>query len=153
MEDSRRKLYDAEEIHNFRELITNRYEKLYSNKIAFTYKLQPNSKEYINKTYSDFVFDIKNLGTSLINLGLTKKRVAIIAPNRYEWCVSYLAVTSSNMVVVPLDNALPQNEIESLIIRSNAEAVIFDKEYSDTFIKLRKETKCETRVVNLTHDS
>lgn len=138
MEDSKRKLYDAEEIHNFRELV-KRYETLYSDKLAFTYKLEPKSKEYINKTYSDFVRDIKNLGTSLIGLGLSKKRVAIISPNRYEWCVSYLAVTTSDMVVVPLDKSLPSNEIESLIIRSNAEAVIFDKEYSDTFMKLRKE--------------
>lgn len=140
MEDLRRKLYDAEEIHNFRELV-NRYETLYSDKLAFTYKLDVKSKEYINKTYSDFVCDIKNLGASLIGLGLSKKRVAIIAPNRYEWCVSYLAITTSDMVVVPLDKSLPSNEIESLIIRSKAEAVIFDKEYSDTFMKIRKEGK------------
>jgi len=140
LEDSRRKLYDAEEIHNFRDLV-KRYETLYADKIAFTYKLEPKSKEYINKTYSNFVSDIKNLGTSLISLGLSKKRVAIIAPNRYEWCVSYLAVTTSNIVVVPLDKSLPSNEIESLIIRSKVDAVIFDKEYSDTFIKIRKEGK------------
>ncbi len=134
MENSRRKLYDAEEIHNFRELV-NRYETLYSDKLAFTYKLEPKSKQYINKTYSDFVCDIKSLATGLINLGLIKKRIAIISPNRYEWCVSYLAITTSDIVVVPLDKSLPANELESLIIRSNAESVIFDKEYSDTFMK------------------
>ena len=140
MEDLRRKLYDSEEIHNFRELV-NRYEALYSDKLAFTYKLEPKSKEYVNKTYSNFVTDIKNLGASLIGLGLSKKRIAIISPNRYEWCVSYLAITTSDIVVVPLDKSLPSNEIESLIIRSKVDAVIFDKEYSDTFIKLRKEGK------------
>ena len=140
MEDPKRKLYNADEIYNFRELV-DRYESLYSNKLAFTYKLEPKSKEYIKKTYSDFVLDIKNLGASLISLGLSKKRVAIIAPNRYEWCVSYLAITTSDMVVIPLDKSLPSNEIESLIIRSEAEAVIFDKEYSETFMRLRKEGK------------
>ena len=140
MENSKRKLYDAEELHDFRQLV-NKYEKLYSDKIAFTYKLDVKSKEYINKTYFDFTTDIKNLGASLIGLGLSKKRVAIIAPNRYEWCVSYLATATSDMVVVPLDKSLPSNEIENLIIRSEAEAVIFDKEYSQTFMKLRKEGK------------
>lgn len=140
MEDVRRKLYDAEEIHNFRELV-NRYETLYSNKLAFTYKLEPKAKEYIQKTYSNFASDIKNLGTSLIDLGLSNKRVAIISPNRYEWCVSYLAITTSNMVVVPLDKSLPSNELENLIIRSEAEAVIFDKEFNDTFIRMKKEGK------------
>lgn len=140
MEDVRRKLYNAEEIHNFRELV-NRYETLYSDKLAFTYKLEPKAKEYIQKTYSNFASDIKNLGTSLIDLGLSNKRVAIISPNRYEWCVSYLAITTSNMVVVPLDKSLPSNELENLIIRSEAEAVIFDKEFNDTFIRMKKEGK------------
>ena len=140
MESSKRKLYDAEEIHNFRELV-NCYETRYSNKLAFTYKLEPKAKEYINKTYSNFVCDIKNLGTSLISLGLSNKRVAIISPNRYEWCVSYLAVTTSNIVVVPLDKSLPNNELKNLIIRSEAEAVIFDKEFSNIFEYIKKEGK------------
>ncbi len=133
--DKRRKLYDNVEIHNFRELI-ERYKELYSEKLAFKYKLEPKSTNYIEITYAQFVSDIEKLATSLIDLGLTEKRVAIIAPNRYEWCVSYLAITTSNIVVVPLDKALPENEIEGLIKRSEATAVIFDKEYVSTFKKL-----------------
>ncbi len=94
------------------------------------------SKEHIKITYNQFVKDIKALGTALINLGLSKKRIAIIAPNRYEWCVSYLAITTSDMVVVPLDKSLPNNEIEDLIIRSKAEAVIFDEHYNEVFQKI-----------------
>lgn len=134
----KRKLYDADKINDFRELI-DRYSKLYSNKVAFEYKEAPSSKEHIRITYSQFVSDIKSLGTALINLGLSQKKIAIISPNRYEWCVSYLAITTSDMVVVPLDRALPDNEIESLIIRSKAEAVIFDKKYSEVFSKIAKE--------------
>lgn len=138
MEDKRRKLYNSDEVHNFRELV-DRYNALYSDKTAFEYKLNPKSKEIIKISYLQFAKDIKNLSTALINLGLSKKRVAIIAPNRYEWCVSYLAVTTGDIVVVPLDKSLPSNEIESLIKRSEAEAVIFDKEYIETFNKLYNE--------------
>ena len=130
----KRKLYDAVKMNDFRDLI-NRYSTLYSNKVAFEYKETPNSKDHIKITYGQFVDDIKSLATALINLGLMKKRVAIIAPNRYEWCVSYLAITASDMIVVPLDKSLPNNEIEDLIIRSEAEAVIFDGKYSDVFFK------------------
>ena len=129
------KLYDADKVNDFRELV-DRYSKLYPNEIAFEYKEHPDSKEHIKITYSQFVSDIKTLGTALINLGLSKKKVAIISPNRYEWCVSYLAITTSDMIVVPLDRALPDNEIEDLIVRSEAEAVIFDKKYSQVFSKL-----------------
>lgn len=141
----KRKLYDADKINDFRELIV-RYSKLYSDKVAFEFKETPSSKEHIKITYSQFASDIKSLGTALINLGLSQKKIAIISPNRYEWCVSYLAITTSDMVVVPLDRALPDNEIESLIIRSKAEAVIFDKKYSEVFSKIAKEKKS-----NLSH--
>lgn len=134
----KRKLYDSDKINDFRELV-KRYSDKYSNEIAFEYKETPSSKDHIKITYSQFASDIKALGTALINTGLSKKKVAIISPNRYEWCVSYLAITTSDMVVVPLDRALPNNEIEDLIIRSKAEAVIFDKKYSEVFSKLAKE--------------
>lgn len=134
----KRKLYDSDKINDFRELV-KRYSDKYSNEIAFEYKETPSSKDHIKITYSQFASDIKSLGTALINTGLSKKKVAIISPNRYEWCVSYLAITTSDMVVVPLDRALPNNEIEDLIIRSKAEAVIFDKKYSEFFSKLAKE--------------
>ena len=129
------KLYNADKISNFKELV-NRYSTLYADKVAFEYKKTPDSSEHIKIKYSEFVEDIKALGTALINLGLSKKRIAIISPNRYEWCTSYLAITTSDMVVVPLDRALPDNEIESLIIRSKAEAVIFDKKYEEIFRKI-----------------
>ena len=136
----KRKLYDAIKMKDFRELV-NRYSTLYSDQIAFEYKETPNSQEHIKITYGQFADDIKCLGTALLNMRLSEKRVAIIAPNRYEWCTSYLAVTTSNMIVVPLDKSLPDNEIEDLIIRSKAEAVIFDKKYADVFTKLANEKK------------
>ena len=136
----KRKLYDATKMRDFRELV-NRYSTLYSEQIVFEYKETPNSQEHIKITYAQFADDIKSLGTALLNMGLSEKKVAIIGPNRYEWCTSYLAITTSNMIVVPLDRALPANEIEDLIIRSKAEAVIFDKKYADVFSKLANEKK------------
>lgn len=133
---SRSKLYEIEKVSNFKELI-NRSAKLYPDKVAFIYKKNPKDTTYITHTYKQLKDDITNLGTALIDLGLSKKRIAIIAPNRYEWCVSYLAVTTSGMIVVPLDKALPTNEIESSIIRSQVEAVIFDKKYIDVFENLK----------------
>ncbi len=135
MKKDKRKLYDSDKVNNFRELV-NRYETLYADKTVFEYKLTPQSKEHIKISYKQFVHDIKALGTSLLNLGLRGKKIAIIAPNRYEWCVSYLAITTSDITVVPLDKSLPNNEIEDLIKRSNVDGVIFDKKYTDIFHKI-----------------
>ena len=137
MGKSKRKLYDSEKIENFRELV-ERYKKLYSDKVAFEYKLDPHDKEHITITYGKFAQDIESLATALLNLGLRGKKVAIIGPNRYEWCVSYLAVTTADIIVVPLDKSLPDNEIESLVQRSEVDAVIFDHKYAEVFTKLSK---------------
>lgn len=47
------------------------------------------------------------------------------------------------MIVVPLDKALPDNEIESSVIRAEVDVVIFDKKYLELFqnIKSRKDIK------------
>lgn len=140
-------LYQPEEVLDFKHLL-KRTVKLYGNKVAFIYKKNPEAKNpvYIQKTYCDFQSDINGLGTKLLDLGLENKRVAIIAPNRYEWCVSYLAITTANIVVVPLDKSLPENEIESLILRSEVEAIIFDSKYLDILEKIR-----EKNISNLKH--
>ena len=80
MSKYKRKLYNADKINDFRELVS-RYSNLYSDKVAFEYKKEPNSKEHIKITYGQFADDIKALGTALINLGLSQKKVAIISPN------------------------------------------------------------------------
>ena len=138
MSKSKRKLYESIKINDFRELV-NRYKTLYFYKTAFEYKETPHSKEHIKISYAKFADDIEALGTALLDLGLRGKRIAIISPNRYEWCVSYLAVTTSDIVVVPLDKSLPNNEIKDLIIRSKVDGVIFDSKYAEVFHKLQKD--------------
>ena len=144
MKKDKRKLYDSEKMADFRQLV-NRYKTLYTDKTAFEFKQEPHAKEHIKISYKQFAEDIESLGTALLNLDLRGKRVGIIAPNRYEWCVSYLAVTTSDMVVVPLDKSLPNNEIEDLVKRSNIEAVIFDKKYVEIFTRILKENSSNLR--------
>ena len=64
------------------------------------------------------------------------KRILLVGDNSYEWCISYLAITCGNMIVVPIDKALPDIEMQRLIIRSEAEAIICDKKYIETAEKI-----------------
>ena len=127
-------------LKDYRELV-NRYKSRYVNNVAFEYRHDVHDEKTIKVTYAEFANDIEALGSSLLTLNMENKRVAIIAPNRYEWCVSYLAVGTSGLTVVPLDKSLPDNEIESLIIRSKVNTVIFDKKYSEVFKKINQEKK------------
>ena len=138
MKKSREILYKGEKLNNFRELL-DRSARLYANKIAFKYKLNPKDTNIKTITYAKLKEDVNSFGTSLFSLGLQDKRVIIISPNRYEWCVSYLGITTGNMVAVPLDKSLPENEIIESVIRSEANAVIFAGKYLENNKKIRME--------------
>ena len=97
--------------------------------------------------YGDLKEDVNNLGTSLINLGLKGKRIAIIGQNSYEWEMAYLSITCGTGIVVPLDKMLPENELESLIKRSEVEAIFFDEKYEDTLKEISKKTDNNLRVL------
>ena len=77
-------------------------------------------------------------GTAFIKLGLKGKRIAVISENRYEWGLSYLAITCGTGIVVPLDKALPENEIQNLVERSEVEAICYSKKYDETMKKLKE---------------
>lgn len=112
------------EISNFRELV-NRYEE-YGDNVAFKFKKDGNLEEI---TYKKFVEDIKKVAEKVISSDV--KRVAVIGNNRYEWCTTYLGVTTAGSVIVPLDKALTDKEIEKLLKRSGADAIVYDEKYEN----------------------
>ncbi len=113
--------------------------KNYANNIAYKYKksLEEKPAKYVEKKYSQVVKDVKALATALLDMGFKGKRVALIGENRYEWVISYLAVTCGGMVIAPLDKALPDKEIASLIKRSEVDVVIYEKKHQELFEKLK----------------
>ena len=135
-----RKVHKAQEVNDYREML-KMVEQKYSNNIAYKFKKNANTpdEEYVNITYKQFIQDIKALSTGLLEIIKERKKVILIGNNRYEWCMSYLAVTTGNMIIVPLDKALPENEIRTLIEQSEAETIIFDKKYEDIMLKIKKE--------------
>lgn len=147
-DNENRKVYEPRIVKNYREMIEYSV-KNYADKVAYKYKKNGDLKhvEYVEKTYEQVGKDIKAFATELLNKGLENKKIVLIGNNRYEWCISYLAVTSANMIIVPLDKALPNNEIENLIIRSEAEVTIFDKKYIEVMKKLKKDTNANLQML------
>ena len=111
--------------------------EVYGNRPAYIFKDNGSMKTISHKEFRD---DINALGTVLINMGLKDKRIAVISENRYEWELSYLAIAAGVGVVVPLDKALPDNELESLILRSQVEAIFYSSKY-DTIMNTLREKK------------
>lgn len=130
-----RKLYDVRKITDLRDMVQQSTD-IYGDLDAFLVK---NTNGTIrNIKFRQFNNDINHLGTALYDLGLQGCKIAIISENRYEWCVSYLAIVNGTGVVVPLDKELPENEIASLLDRSDAAAVFCSGEYLDVLIRKKQ---------------
>ena len=117
-------------IANIKEMLINSAEK-YGDNVA--YKIDDK-----NITYKEVKNNVDSLGTALINKGLQGKRIAVIGQNSYNWEIAYLSIVCGTGVVVPLDKMLPENELESLIKRSEVEAIFFDEKFEEVLEKISK---------------
>ena len=138
--NAKKRLHKCDKFANLKEMINLSAEK-YGDNPAFKYKTEVPG-EFNVITYNQFLGDINALGTKLINMGLSGKKIAIISENRYEWCLAYMAIACGTGVVVPLDKQLPPNELETLIVRSGVEAIFYSEKYDEVMqdIKQRKIT-------------
>ena len=139
----REPLYKVEKITDLKDMINKSVAK-FSDRPAYVFKTEKKG-EFKEITYKQLKNDIDSLGTALINLGLEGKRVAVIGENRYEWGVTYLAVVNGTGTIVPLDKALPANEIESLIIRSGVEAIVYSNKYNEIMNDLKEKKNTDLK--------
>lgn len=130
------------EIKDLKEMLEKTGE-LYENRPA--YKIKIEEGKYKTYTHKEIRNMINALGTALIELGLKDKRIAVIGENRYEWEVSYLSIVCGTGTVVPLDKALPENELENLIERSEIEAIFYTKRHSETIKKIKQNKKTKLK--------
>ncbi len=133
----REPIYEFVKYKDLKDMLKKTGEK-YADRPAFIFKTDVEG-EFKEITHKEFRDEINALGTKLIEMGLKDKRIAVISENRYEWGVAYLAIVTGTGVVVPLDKALPDNEIESLIIRSEVEAIFYSKKYDEVMNEIRKQ--------------
>jgi len=128
------RLYETIQIDNLKDML-NKTKDLYSDKPA--YKIKNLDGKYTIFSHKEVREMIDALGTALIDMGLKDKRIAVIGENRYEWEIAYLSIVCGTGIVVPLDKSLPENELESLIERSEIEAIFYSKKYEEVLTKIK----------------
>ena len=101
---------------------------------------KPDHKEpYKTFTYKEFGDDVIALGTAMIKLlNLKDKRVIIIGETQYDWYISYMAMLTGVGIAVPVDRELPLNELENVVRRSRASAIIYSPKKEDDVKKIRE---------------
>ncbi len=115
-------------LHSFNEML--RFcRDTFGEQPAFSFKVNRQDKRTVS--YHAFFRDVERLSGSFSHLGLSKKRIALIGANSYEWIVSYFAVVCLGSAVVPVDKEIPQAELSSILQRSGCAAVIYSEEYAE----------------------
>lgn len=136
MGKKRYKYFDVRKITDLKDMVRQSAE-LHPDCSAFT--LKDSNGSFTSVTYKKFLETINELGTALLDLGLKDTKIAVMSENRYEWCLTYLAVVNGAGVIVPLDKELPINEVTSLMSRSEATAIVTSKDYINSIIDIKKD--------------
>lgn len=156
-----KKNYEGTNFSTVKEIFINS-SKEYADRTLLLEKFNP-KEEWTEITYNQFKNEVIGLGTALIRkLNLKDSRVVIIGENTHHWYVSYMTMLCGAGIAVPVDKELPENEIENVIKRAKASAVIFStkkaeiiKKISENlpdvkyFIQMNSEKEIEGRFVGL----
>ncbi len=98
--------------------------------------LQKANGAYHAVSYRKYYADVCGLGTALLNMGLSGKKIALMGENCYAWAVAYMAVVCGVGTIVPLDAELNAKEAAETVAFSEADAVICADSALDKFSSL-----------------
>ena len=131
------KVYEKTNYKTIKEVFIRSREK-YRNKVFILQKFNPKG-DFVQITYKEFTDDVIAFGTALTNkYNLKDERIVIIGENTYHWYVSYMAMLCGVGIAVPVDKELPANELENVINRSRATAVIYTTKKKDIIKKVEE---------------
>lgn len=131
----------ANQFVNVRQLLKDCTER-HRDRTAF---IKKEEGKYNNISYSDLRTDIDALGTYMLSAGMQGQRIAVIGPNSYEWLLAYLTVVCGVGVMVPLDNGLPEGELLTCLISSEADCIIADRTHQNILDGMVLSGKCNLK--------
>lgn len=129
-------LYESKKYDNLRDLMMSACE-MHGARDAFIFRRNPQQSE-IHRSFHEFGEDIKAFGTYLLNSEFAGDKLAVVGENSYEWFVSYNAILSTDSVGVPLDRALPEDELVALLKRSESKILIYHHKHHKMMLNIAK---------------
>lgn len=132
-------IYTADKFTDIRDLVVKtcaRFPEL----DAFIFRRSPKLSE-VHRTFYEYGNDITGLATYILNSKYAGDRLAVVGENAYEWFVSYNAILSSGAVGVPLDRALPEDELIQLLIRSKSRVIFYQHKHHKMMLSIAEKIK------------
>lgn len=95
----------------------------------------------------------ERMATFYFECGLRKgDRVAVVSPNRTEWCVAYLGAVSAGFVALPIDKDLKPREIKHLLNVGEPGVIVGSAEYLSDLVGDRASTPSLKKIVSMESD-
>ena len=88
-----------------------------------------NRKEVLERSYSEILRNVISTRKGLLAEDFAGKHIALIGTSSVEWIESYLGIITGCITAVPLDAALPCEELIDLINRSDSEALFLSPKH------------------------
>ena len=96
-----------------------------------------NKKEIMERSYGELMENVVSTRKGLLAEGFEGKHIALIGTSSVEWIESYLGIITGCITAVPLDAALPCEDLIDLLNRSDSVALFLSpklKPYLDAFL-------------------
>lgn len=137
--------------------------KTYASKEFILEKFDSKGK-YEEISYEQFGKDVIGFGTALNRVLKLENRpkIMILSETTYDWYVSYVTLLCGDAIAIPTDKELPENELENVVKRSKADAIIYSEKKADSvkrimekfpqikyFIKMYSQDELQNKTVGM----
>ena len=112
---------------------------MYGDKTAYSFRIKPNDKEAVTKSYNDLKNDVAALATELIARGYQGKHICLIGKLSYSWVLVYYATMSIGSVLIPLDRDWQAADLADTVKKADTDLLIVDADIKDKGTEI-----CET---------
>lgn len=129
----------------------------YVNELSNTYKFRDAYRYIVNdkivrKTFNAFAHDIFAVASWMVGRGWQGKHIAIIGSSSYAWVTTFLGITCSANVVIPIDKMLSSEEILNLLVMGDVEVVFLSEEFASLTKKIEQADNGVTEIISFANE-
>ncbi len=115
--------YKVREFDTVRDIVDMSGE-LFGDRPAFEVK---KGDDHFFLNYTQYRDKINCLSNALVNDGAGDFRIAVLADNCYEYCITYISVVCSGSCIVPIDKELHHRDVEGILKASESKYIFVDE--------------------------
>ncbi|MBO5212957.1 MAG: AMP-binding protein [Clostridia bacterium] len=117
------------------------------------YRFNQNKTTETQVSYNEMFELITKMTLAFQKLNVEGKKVLLLGETSVQWIASYISVVTANGIIVPLDPLLLEDEIIKFSEKTEAEIVIYSKNFSKLFTERNGEFTTVKRFIAMDKES